>query len=367
MTPSTVSQPLNNVALAAQSGSGTVASAQASFNGGDALIGFAASAWSNAAGEMSIELWMDGQPTGGRLGMYANTPAMHLSLGRSYVWIPGVSAGQHTLELMAGPTTVTDGNDVANVTVWEMGVGCAVRFADDAVCPTGTSETLIKEGVETEGNSLLISASTSGWAASGGMTGGFIVVDGGDGLGMHVFANNANQHLAAVPADLSIQPPARGQHVVLINAAGGTSTDGGDTAHVAVVEWIDDEQAPNILALNPPLQDATAFAQSGPGIVADTQFQSNGGTLLIRASASCWTARDGGTVLPIWITLDGTSRGSTQIFANFPTTHMATVSNDLVLTGVPAGGHRLILSSADQVITDENDRVSVLVMEFPAA
>jgi hypothetical protein len=367
MTPSNVSQPLNNVALTAQQGEGMVASAQVELDGSDALISLSASAWSNAPGEMSIELWMDGQPTGGRLAMYANTPEMHLSLGRTYVWLQEVQAGQHTLELMAGPTTVTDGNDVANVTIWQMGDGCAVRYTQDAPCPTGVNQTLIKAGFESMGGQLLLSSSTSGWVTqAGSMVQGFMVIDSGDGVGMEVYANNAEQHLATVPVDLAY--PAtddHGQHLVQVNAGGLTSTDGGDTAHVAVVEWVNPPDAPTVLSMNPPLQDATAMSQPGISIIADSLFQSSGGTLVIRVNASCWTTVTG-LMLPIWVTLDGTSRGSTQIYANFAETHMATVSNDLVLTGVPAGDHRLLLSSAENVVTDSNDRVSVLIMEFPA-
>lgn len=368
MTPSTVFQALNNTPLDAQSGNEFVATAQVTLTGSDALVAFSASAWSNDPGEMSIELWMDGQPTGGRLAMYANTAAMHLSLGRSYVWLQSPTPGQHTFELFAGPTTVTDGNDIANLTVWEMGVGCAVLFSDDAACPEGQGETLIKEGIETMGNALLVSGSTSGWVSSAGqMVGAYIVTDGGDGLGMEVCANNPNQHLATVPADLSIQPPERGGHAIQINASGLTWTDGGDTVHLTVVEWVDPEQAPNILDMNPPLQDATANTQQGDGgTIAASSFASNGGTLLVRVGVSCWTQQLG-EALYVGVQIDGTSLGFAQIWPNFTTTHMAMVPNDLVISNVPAGNHTLNLMAEANVITDQNDRVSVLIMEFPSA
>lgn len=168
-----------------------------------------------APAEISIELWMDGQPTGGRLAMYANTPSMHLSLGRSYVWLQDIAPGQHTLELMAGLTTVTDANDIACVTISQMGDGCAVRFADDAPCPTGVGQGLIKEAVRTKGGQLLLSGSTSGWSTqAAALVGSYIVSDGGDGAGMEVFANNASQHLATVPRDeVYLGANARGQHL----------------------------------------------------------------------------------------------------------------------------------------------------------
>ena len=368
MTSSTIYQPLNNTALAAQSGDGMVASVQVELLASDALISLAASAWSSAPGEMSIELWMDGQPTGGRLAMYANTAQMHLSLGRTYVWLQDVDPGQHTLELMAGPTTVTDGNDIACVTIWQMGDGCAVRFTQDAPCPTGVSQPLIKEAFGTEGGQLLLSGSTSGWVTqAGSMVQGFLVTDGGDGVGMEVYANNAEQHLATVPVDFVYGATgARGQHLVQINAGGLTSTDGGDTAHVAVVEWINPPDAPTVLSMTPPLMDATANTQSGDGgTIAASNFTCGGGTLLIRVSVSCWTNEPPGLPLYVGIQIDGVSHGFTQIWANFQETHMAMVSNDLVLNNIPAGQHTLGLLAEANVITDVNDRVSVLMMEFP--
>jgi hypothetical protein len=367
MTPSTIYQPLNNVALAAQQGEGVVAQVQVELLASDALISLSASAWSAAAGEISIELWMDGQPTGGRLAMYANTAEMHLSLGRTYVWLQDVDPGQHTLELVAGPTTVTDSNDVACVAIWQMGDGCAVRFTEDAPCPTGVSQPLIKEAVGTKGGQLLLSASTSGWAAqAGNMVQGFLVVDGGDGVGMEVFPNNASQHLATVPTDLVYEESNRGQHLVQVNAGGLTSTDGGDTAHIAVVEWVNPQDAPAVLPLTPPLQDATANSQGGSGgTIAAANFTSGGGTLLIRVGLSCWTNEEPGLPLYCGIQIDGTSHGFCQIWANFETTHMAMVPNDLVLNNIPAGLHTLGLLAEANVITDANDRVSALVMEFP--
>ena len=54
-----------------------------------------------------------------------------------------------------------------------------------------------------------------------------------------------------------------------------------------------------------------------------------------------------------------------QVYANPANTHMAMVTNDLVVTGVPAGSHRLGLIGEVGTYTDQNDRVSALVLEFP--
>ena len=367
MTPSTISQPVNNVSLLPQPGGGFVLKQNVNFNGGDALIGFSASAWSSQPGPISMRLWLDQQPTPGILTLYANAGQMHLALGRTWVWCQGVSPGEHTIMLEAGDTTVTDANDIACVTVWEMGDGCAVRMAEDAQCPAGTGAGLIQATAETTGGQLLISGSTSGWVTqAGGFVTAWMPFDGGDPVEMQVCANNANQHLAIVPTDMVVTGAAEGNHEVQLNADGLTSTDGGDTAHLSVVEWINPADAPVIQPINPPLQNAPLAQQSGGGtVVTDGQFSTNGGTLLIRTAVSCWT---GSTGVPLYmgIQVDGTSVGFTQIWANFATTHMAMVTNDLVVTGVAAGTHSLGLMAENGVNTDQNDRVSMTILEFPS-
>ncbi|HEX8742568.1 MAG TPA: hypothetical protein VF712_05505 [Thermoleophilaceae bacterium] len=365
MTASTIFQPVNNAVLPSQSGEGFVLEESIQFSGGDALIGFSASGWSSSVGEISMELWLDGQPTGGRLAIYANQTAMHLSLGHTWVWCRDLAPGQHTIALMAGPTTITDLNDRACVTVWEMGDGCAVRFTDDAPCPPGTGDVLMKYAVETSGGEqVLICAGASGWAGSNAMVvGASVQLDGAPLVSTEVFANASGMHLATVPTAVVAAGLPRGSHAVMIEAAATTATDGGDTAHLAVVEWVDPSQAPTVLAT---LENVAAQSQSGEGQpVARTTFQSSGGTLLVSVNVSGWTE---GTNVPLMVgvQVDGTSLGFVEMFANPKETHMAMVSNDLVLSGVAAGPHTLTLIGEANTNTDYNDRVSVLMMEFPA-
>jgi hypothetical protein len=132
------------------------------------------------------------------------------------------------------------------------------------------------------------------------------------------------------------------------------------------VEWVNPPDAPTVLPLTPPLQDATANSQSGDGgTIAAANFTSNGGTLLIRVGLTCWTNAQPGLALYCGIQIDGTSHGFCQIWANFEATHMAMVPQDLVLNNIPAGMHTLGLLAEANVVTDINDRVSALVMEFP--
>lgn len=314
-----------------------------------------------------MELWLDGQPTGSQLAIYANSTAMHLSMGHTWAWCEGIAPGSHTIALLAGTTTITDLNDRACVTVWEMGDGCAVRFAEDAPCPPGVGDVLLKGAAEIYGGDLLVAAGASGWSGQGGVIGASVETDGSSVALTEVFANSSGMHLATVPVATVVQGVPRGSNSFAITAEGATATDGGDIAHLAVVEWVDPQQAPAVLGMSPQLQNAAGSSQDGDGgAVAQSSFQSSGGTLLVSVSASGWTPNSGGGPLQIGVQLDGTSQGFLEIFANDSDTHMAMVTNDLVVSGIAAGDHTLTLIGEANTHTDLNDRVSATILEFPA-
>jgi hypothetical protein len=362
MTASTIAQPMNNAVLASQQGGQALAQADFGMHGGDALIGVSASAWSNNPGPISIEVWVDGQPTGEKLGMNASQGAMHLCLGHTWAYCQALEPGPHTLMLVAGPTTVTDQNDFACATVWEMGTGCKVRFNADEPSPTGTGGTLIKDAFETMGGTqVVMSASSSGWTGAPNQQMGSNIWYGAPTEVLAVFANNGNQDLAAVPADFVTTEPHRGQQVVALNALANLSTNGNDIAHLTVVEFVDPANAPIARAY---LQDQAQSQHGDGGTVYSKSFTSNGGPLLLRTSASAWSSSN--VPIQIGIQVDGTSKGFLQLFANPANTHMAMVTNDLVVTGVRAGNHTLTLIGEINTITDQNDRVGITILEFPS-
>jgi hypothetical protein len=376
MGPSRISQPLNNVPLAVRQGADFVASARVFFNGGDVLIGFSASASTAQGGEMSIELWIDGEPTGGRIRM--DSPSgVHRSLGRAYVLVENTFQNWHLVQLWAAPNTVTDGNDVGCVTVWEMGDGCAVRFAGHAPCPQGAGQTLIQDAFYTDepGAQILTSASVSGRVSQQGWIDSSLNIDGDptETLDMQVYSNYAERRLAMVPCDLVSEPPTRGLHVAAVNAGDQTHTGLGDIAQLAVVEWVYPWDAPTVLPTNPPLQNAPCHGPAAPNRdYPYATFTSKGGTLVLRFNISCWSMALGAVPLQVGISVEsptGTVRATgASICGNNIREHMAMVSNDLVLTGVPSGSHTISLWGAtDAVRVDENDRISLLVMEFPPA
>jgi hypothetical protein len=355
---------------ASQSGGDAIAKATVQFDGSDALLGFSGSAWSAAAGPISLEVWIDGEPVGTALSIYANTPQMHMSVGRTWVHAEGVPAGQHQLMVVAGPSTITDQNDYLNLTLWQLGDGVAVRSSADLPCPTGTAQPLLTErfGIDA-GGAWLISGSGSGWVtAAGALVQTTMLLDRGDGLMGEVYANNANQHLATVPVDnyYPNEDRQKGEYELQLVSQQGTYTDQGDIAHLTAVEWVDAAAAPSVIDMSPPLMDTPAAAQDGGEYIAQSSFQCGGGPLLFRVGLSGWSPQ---AAVPIGasIEIDQNPVGNVTLFANFASTHLAIPSNDLVVTGIPAGSHTFQLQSGASTYTDQNDRVGVFAMEFPKA
>lgn len=375
MLPNRISQPFSLQPLAVQQGGGFVASAEATFQGGDALIGFSASASTPRTTEMSIELWIDDEPSGGRIRM-DSVAGVHRSLGRAYVVVEDVAPGPHTLQLWASPTTLTDGNDFGCITVWELGDGCVVRFAGHAPCPHGAGQTLIQGEFYTDepGAQILTSASVSGRALQQGWIDSSLVIDedSTQAVDMQVYGNYAGRRLAMVPCDLVSQPPARGLHMATVTAGDQTETGLGDIAQLTVVEWIQTAYTPTVLPTTPPLQNAPCHGPAAPNRnYPYATFTSNGGPLLVRFNISCWGMATAVNPLHIGIAVESEASTASGIVAGISSNtvreHMAMVSNDLVLTNVPAGSHTIALWAGDSnVRVDENDRISLLVMEFPA-
>ena len=291
---------------------------------------------------------------------------MHMCLGRSWVHCRDVPAGQHKLTVVAGPNTITDQNDRVSLTVWQLGDGVAVRTSTDTTCPAGNGQVLATDEFAFEGGALLVSASASGWVTQASSVVAIPLFLAKDNVGScQVYANNANQHLAAVPCDFV--NPATDQHghtALTLQALPSTSTDGGDLAHLTAIEWVNPPDAPVPLETSPYLQDSSPASQQGGEYVTQASFQSGGGTLLLRVSASAWTPQSD-TLLGLSIQIDGRPVGRAELFANPSATHLMVVSNDLVVTGIPAGTHTFALQSDVYTYTDQNDRVSLQVLEFP--
>ncbi len=94
-------------------------------------------------------------------------------------------------------------------------------------------------------------------------------------------------------------------------------------------------------------------------------FTSGGGKLLIFASGSGFAIPPSGGMIGIQVLIDGAVQGAAQSFTNEVNSHKSFVANALVISGIAAGSHTLAVLPAAGTTIDQNDRISVTVLELP--
>jgi len=97
--------------------------------------------------------------------------------------------------------------------------------------------------------------------------------------------------------------------------------------------------------------------------VKSNEFATGGGTLLIIASGSGWSAVAGN--IGMNIQLDGTTIGAARSFTNEINSHKVFSCNPLVRGNIAAGSHTIALVAIAGTITDLNDWFNVTVLELP--
>lgn len=115
-----MSPPLQNTATANQHGDGgSIASASFQSSGGPLLVRTNLSAWSPSSNvPITVGIQIDGTSIG-FLQLFANPNQTHMTMVSNDLVIPGIGAGQHSLNLMGELNTYTDSNDRVSVTILE--------------------------------------------------------------------------------------------------------------------------------------------------------------------------------------------------------------------------------------------------------
>ena len=93
-------------------------------------------------------------------------------------------------------------------------------------------------------------------------------------------------------------------------------------------------------------------------------FTSGGGTLLIFASGSGYSAA-GNASIGMDVKLDGVAIDTCLIYANPAATHLAFVPTTIIKTGVAAGSHTLTFAARSGTLTDGSDSFRGTVQELP--
>jgi hypothetical protein len=356
----TVTQLASNAACLAQTGGRPVFSGKVAVRGGRVYAFYSASGWS-ASGSTALAASLTVATEVSSVLGYANPKNSHQALTRQRVALGHLAPGPATpVTLTAAGSTTTDTSDRVSLTVVELGLPASWRqltgSSGSASFPPSSYVTL---PFTAHGGNLMISGSGTGFSTNDAtMTGMTLAIDGASIGNIQLFANQANWHLPFVPADFLVSAIAPGAHTFTATPMSGTRIDGNDFYSVSIIEIL---APPAVLNVTPALVNASASTQPGGQQVCSGSFSSSGGTLVVCASASGYTAAVGS--LGMSIQVDGKPQGSLGMYANAAATHLCLVGNDLVVTGIPAGNHAVSLVAASGTVTDYNDRCSITVIE----
>jgi hypothetical protein len=312
--------------------------------------------------------------------VFINPAQQHFPLVRSWALATGVTAGEVTLTTTPQNTVAhTDDNVCAMVCELGPGAPLAVRAVVQPASAQATvaGQPALYQPFVSFGGRLLIRACASGQqpnGSSGEWISFAIDVDGQEAARTELLAPPSSVetgwHHATVPVDVLVDAPP-GPHVVAVRplavaaASINTFVDVNDFTSLLVLEQTGPEGA---LEISPLLVNAPALAQNGSGTTAYATFTSGGGTLVIFVSASAWSKA--ANELNVAVQLDGqalVTNGNPATLhgaVNTAAMHIPLISNEFLVAGVGAGTHTLSLLADANTVTDQNDRVSIMVMEL---
>lgn len=112
------------------------------------------------------------------------------------------------------------------------------------------------------------------------------------------------------------------------------------------------------------LHSLIAINSVGPLPRTSAAFTTYGGTLRIQYSGSGYSSTPS-TLIGMTVKIDGVAFDQTGIFANQSGMHLAFVSKEWVLTGIPAGSHTITLQAMTGTFTDSGDIFNATVTELP--
>ena len=206
----------------------------------------------------------------------------------------------------------------------------------------------------TSGGTLMVFASGSGSSPVINNTIGMTVQLDGTSIGTaSVASNEALSHRVFVSSVL-LTTPAAGSHTISLQAQTSTITDNFDYFSVTTLE------------LPIGTNVAQLFNQSaGPLPLVGAPVTTSGGQVVVFASGSGWSLSPAFTKIGMSVLMDGSSVGTSQLFANDPGTHKTLTSNALVVQPA-AGPHTFSLADLGATITDGADIFSLTVLELPS-
>ncbi|HXA27415.1 MAG TPA: hypothetical protein VN193_01590 [Candidatus Angelobacter sp.] len=332
---------------------------------GPAVMFWQASAWTQSApAGLKAQPLINGQPDQ-TLGTAAflNASAIHGALLRRRALMQPLPQGESMVSVVAANGVITDRNDTVNMAVLDISdisTPPQVRLSQWGTA-VGSNNLYTTQSFISGGGPLLVSLAATAWSKpANNMIGGLLYLDNQPIAYAQIWANQPNSHICLVGGDRVLNVGAGG-HTLKFLADTQSTIDTNDVWSLSVIEMAPGGPSKATQLLN----NNACQAQSGGGLVASAPYQATGGVQMICLWLSGYSAKAGQT-LQARVLVDGNPVGTLQIFANQAETHMLLCGGDIASGSMPPGQHTIQVVAGSNLVTDQNDRCSLTVLEvFP--
>lgn len=323
--------------------------ASASANTGDRLCGM----------QPSVGTWAD---EGYAASCFFNQTDIHLPLMRRRALVSPLQQGEAFVNLFAtNEFTDTDPHDSVTMALLAFGSMSAppqVRLAAAGMADGGNPGVYTTQPFDCEGGDLLLSVACTAWSQSPDtMISAVVYLDGDPFLYPMVFANPAGLHMPLNAMDIRLSGVSPGGHTITITAGANTVVDVNDVWSITLMEM---EGSSTITQL---FSNAVLPSQQGGQPLVKGVYQASGGEQLIMVSMSGWS-QNGGDIVSAQVFVDNDPVGTLQTYASQGAMHVTLTGGDIVPGVLPPGQHAITVIAGDGTITDQNDRLTLSVLEL---
>lgn len=329
---------------------------------GPALLLWQGSAWANTAGRLAGMRPAVGSSDDDFYGAacFFNQTAMHLPLLRRRVMVSPLSQGESLVAVTAtNEFTNTDPNDsvtAALLAFGSMSVPPQVRLDAAGMAEGGGGYTA--QSFTCDGGDLVVSVACTAWAQQPNtLISAVLYLDGDPVAYPTILANPDSLHMPLNAMDIRLSGVQAGGHQLDLMAGSDTAVDDNDVWSLTVMEMQGESTVTQLFA-NDVLPD-----QNGGQPVAKQVYQASGGEQLILVSMSGWSSA-GGQMISAQVFVDDDPIGTLKTYANQGAMHLALTGGDFAPGVLPVGQHAITVVAGPDTITDQNDRLTLAVLEL---
>jgi len=289
---------------------------------------------------------------------FFNENAVRLPLLRRRALLSPQPPGESLVMVYGSEYCVTDPSDTITMAMLNLGIMSAppqVRLSAVGMAD-GSNNVYTAQVFSSDGGPLVISIDATAWSTVPDQAiSALLYLDGEPVAEIGLFANPSSFHLPLVGADWVLYNVAAGGHQLDLVGNTGTTVDDGDVWSLTVMEMTGTSVATPLFS-GPPAQ------QQGGGTLATATYEARGGEQLFLVSLSGWSGSDN-EMLSAQLLVEGDPVGTLQTWASKGGMHLPIAGGDIAPGVLMPGTQQIELVAGPNTITDQNDRLSITVIE----